>query len=65
VGSALVDGEAVVVLVDDDSARIAIQLGHEFDIDLVGPRVLSRGCGTGSDAECGERLGGDQGCCWD
>jgi hypothetical protein len=24
------------VLVDDNKARIAIQLGHEFDIDLMG-----------------------------
>jgi hypothetical protein len=30
----LSDGEAVVVLVDDNKARIAIQ--HEFDIDLMG-----------------------------
>lgn len=34
------DGEAVVVPVDDNKARIAIQLGHEFDIDLLAPRVL-------------------------
>ncbi|HMI96614.1 MAG TPA: hypothetical protein VK479_08900 [Micropepsaceae bacterium] len=36
VESLLADGEAVVVLVDDNKARIAIQLGHEFDIDLMG-----------------------------
>ena len=36
VESVLADGEAVVVLVDDNKARIAIQLGHEFDIDLMG-----------------------------
>jgi hypothetical protein len=36
VESALADGDAVVVLVDDNKARIAIQLGHEFDIDLMG-----------------------------
>jgi hypothetical protein len=36
VESALAEGEAVVVLVDDNKARIAIQLGHEFDIDLMG-----------------------------
>jgi hypothetical protein len=32
----LQDGEAVVVLVDDNKARIAIQLENEFDIDLMG-----------------------------
>jgi hypothetical protein len=36
VESVLADGDAVVVLVDDNKARIAIQLGHEFDIDLMG-----------------------------
>jgi hypothetical protein len=36
VESLLADGEAVVVLVDDNKARIAIQLGHELDIDLMG-----------------------------
>ena len=36
VESMLADGEALVVLVDDNKARIAIQLGHEFDIDLMG-----------------------------
>jgi hypothetical protein len=36
VESVLEDGEAVVVLVDDNKARIAIQLEHEFDIDLMG-----------------------------
>jgi hypothetical protein len=36
VESLLADGEAVVVLVDDNKPRIAIQLGHEFDIDLMG-----------------------------
>jgi hypothetical protein len=36
VESVLKDGEAVVVLVDDDKARIAIQLENEFDIDLMG-----------------------------
>jgi hypothetical protein len=32
----LEDGEAAVVLVDDNKARIAIQLENEFDIDLMG-----------------------------
>ncbi len=32
----LADGEAVVVLVDDNKARIAIQLENQFDIDLMG-----------------------------
>jgi hypothetical protein len=32
----LEDCEAVVVLVDDNKARIAIQLENEFDIDLMG-----------------------------
>jgi len=36
VESVLADGEAVVVLVDDGRARIATQLGHEFDIDPMG-----------------------------
>jgi hypothetical protein len=36
VESVLKDGEAVVVLVDDNKARIAIQLENEFDIDLMG-----------------------------
>jgi hypothetical protein len=36
VESVLEDGEAVVVLVDDNKARIAIQLENEFDIDLMG-----------------------------
>ena len=36
VKSVLADGEAVVVLVDDNKARIAIQLENEFDIDLMG-----------------------------
>lgn len=36
VESMLEDGEAVVVLVDDNKARIAIQLENEFDIDLMG-----------------------------
>jgi hypothetical protein len=36
VESVLADGEAVVVLVDDNKARIAIQLENEFDIDLMG-----------------------------
>lgn len=36
VESVLADGDALVVLVDDNKARIAIQLGHEFDIDLMG-----------------------------
>ncbi|WP_076861775.1 hypothetical protein [Bradyrhizobium mercantei] len=32
----LADGEAAVVLIDDNKARIAIQLENEFDIDLMG-----------------------------
>jgi hypothetical protein len=36
VESVLEDGGAVVVLVDDNKARIAIQLENEFDIDLMG-----------------------------
>lgn len=36
VESILQDGEAAVVLVDDNKARIAIQLENEFDIDLMG-----------------------------
>ena len=36
VESVLADGEAVVVLVDDNKARIAIQLENQFDIDLMG-----------------------------
>jgi hypothetical protein len=36
VETVLADGEAVVVLVDDNKARIAIQLENEFDIDLMG-----------------------------
>jgi hypothetical protein len=36
VESVLKDGEVVVVLVDDNKARIAIQLENEFDIDLMG-----------------------------
>jgi hypothetical protein len=36
VESVLADGEAAVVLVDDNKARIAIQLENEFDIDLMG-----------------------------
>jgi hypothetical protein len=36
VESVLADGEAVVVLVDDNKARIAIQLENDFDIDLMG-----------------------------
>jgi hypothetical protein len=39
-GPVLADGEAVVVLVDDNKARIAIQLGHEFDIDLMATESL-------------------------
>lgn len=35
VESVLADGEAAVVLVDDNKARIAIQLENEFDIDLM------------------------------
>jgi hypothetical protein len=36
VETVLADGEAAVVLVDDNKARIAIQLENEFDIDLMG-----------------------------
>jgi hypothetical protein len=36
VESVLADGEAAVVLVDDNKARVAIQLENEFDIDLMG-----------------------------
>jgi hypothetical protein len=36
VETVLEDGEAAVVLVDDNKARIAIQLENEFDIDLMG-----------------------------
>jgi hypothetical protein len=36
VESVLKDGEAVVVLVDDNKARAAIQIKNEFDIDLMG-----------------------------
>jgi hypothetical protein len=36
VESMLKDGDAVVVLVDDNKARVAIQLENEFDIDLMG-----------------------------
>jgi hypothetical protein len=36
VAAILEDGEAAVVLVDDNKARIAIQLENEFDIDLMG-----------------------------
>ena len=36
VETVLADGEAAVVLVDDNKARIAIQLESAFDIDLMG-----------------------------
>jgi hypothetical protein len=36
VETVLEDGEAAVVLVDGNKARIAIQLENEFDIDLMG-----------------------------
>jgi hypothetical protein len=36
VESVMKNGEAVVVIVDDNKARIAIQLENEFDIDLMG-----------------------------
>lgn len=36
VETVLEDGEAAVVLVDDNKARIAIQLETEFDVDLMG-----------------------------
>jgi len=36
VETVLADGEAAVVLVDDNKARIAIQLENAFDIDLMG-----------------------------
>jgi hypothetical protein len=39
VENVLAGGEAVIMLVDDDKARIAI-LGHEFDIDLIGTIVV-------------------------
>ncbi|MCL2716852.1 MAG: hypothetical protein FWD68_20410 [Alphaproteobacteria bacterium] len=32
----LEDGEAAVVIVDDNKARLAIRVGTEFDIDLMG-----------------------------
>lgn len=61
----LADGEAVVVLVDDNKVRIAIQLEHQFDIDLMVQRVCQLDARSVQYVERGARLGGDPDCAGD